>query len=175
MATQSGVTPLIVSNVNWTNFLKDIAELTGHSPTRGIDASNLKLADYPRFIVSLGEFQNKKQVQPLEVINAAGFLTRHLFFGFLIFGKSSSIFKIMELTDLDVTSAKMKGGGKVAVVTGNLKVWKDATLACLRPYEVRWIFNQCLEYFYQLGLGIIWNDCRKQGLKDGTYLLEYKE
>lgn len=175
MATQSGVIPLIVSNVNWTNFLKDIAELTGRSPIRGLDASNIKLGDYARFITSLGEFQNGKNLDPLTTIREKEYLLRHLFFGFLIFGATSSIFKIMEVTDLNILTARMKEGGRVAVVTGTLKQWKDATLACVKPYEVRWILNQCLGYFRQLGLGIIWDDCRKQGLKDGTYLLEYKE
>jgi hypothetical protein len=180
MAGQTSVKPLVSSNIAWTEFLKNVAELTGHSPSRGIDSSNLKLSGYACFLASLGEFQSGKEQNPLDILRNDDYLLRHLFFGFLISGSTSLIFRIMELTDLDVTTAKSKNKGRVAIVTGNLQRWKDAIVICLnqsliKNFELRWAFNQCLDCFYSAGLRNIFDDYRKKGLKDKTFLLEYKE
>ncbi len=179
MAGQTSVKPLLAPNIAWVTYLKDVAELAGHSPTRGLDASNLKLSDYARFLASLGEFQSCKALKPFDTLKSNNHLLRHLFFGFLISGSSSLIFRIMELTDLDVTTARGKDKIRIAVVTGDLKKWKDAIIICLdksliKNFELRWVFNQCLDFLYAAGLRNIFDDYRKSGLEDRTYLLEYK-
>lgn len=180
MAGQTSVKPLILSNVDWTNFIKNVAVLAGHSPTRGLDASGLKLGDYTRFIAALGEFQSGKALKPFDTLKSNNHLLRHLFFGFLISGSTSLIFRIMELTDLDVTTAKVKDKGRMAIVTGTLGEWKAAIITCLdksliKNFELRWVFNSCLDTFYTAGLRNIFDDYRKKGLEDRTYLLEYKK
>lgn len=179
MAGQTSVNPLLMSNIAWTNFIKYIADLTGLSPTSSIDNSNLKLSDYARYLVTLGEFQSGKQQEPLNVLRNNDHLLRHLFFGFLISGSSTLIFKIMELTDLNVITTKKTGKGRVAVITGTLKEWKDSIIICLnqklvRNYELRWVFNECLNCFYAAGLRNVFDNYRKKGLEDQTYLLEFK-
>lgn len=179
MVTQTGVNPLLVSSVAWTQFIKNTAELTGHSPTHSIDNSNLKLSDYARYLVTLGEFQSGKQQNPLDVLRDNDHLLRHLSFGFLISGTTSLIFRVMELTDLNVLTAKGVDKGRVAVVTGTLEQWKKAIIACLsqkliKNYELRWVFNECLNCFYSAGLRNIFDNYRKKGLEDQTFLLEYK-
>ena len=179
MAGQTSVKPLIAPNIAWVTYLKDVAELAGHSPTRGLDASRLKLSDYARFLASLGELQSGKEQKPLDILRSQSNPLKHLFFGFLISGSTSLIFRIMELTDLDVTTARGKDKIRVALVTGNLKQWKDAIIICLdksliKNFELRWVFNQCLDFLYAAGLRNIFDDYRKSGLEDRTYLLEYK-
>lgn len=179
MAGQVSVNPLLASNVAWAAYLNDIATLTGRSPTSGLDSSNLKLKDAARFIASVGEFQSGKEQKPLEVLRNHTNPLKHVFFGFLISGSTSLIFRILELTDLDVTSARGKDKGRVAVITGNLQQWKDAIITCLdkqliRNYELRWVFNQCLDFLYSAGLRNVFDNYRKSGLEDHTYLLEYK-
>jgi len=180
MAGQTSVKPLILFNVDWTNFIKNVAALTGHSPTRGLDASGLKLGGYTRFIAALGEFQSGKALNPFDTLKSNNHLLRHLFFGFLVSGSTSLIYRIMELTDLNVTSAKAKDKGRVAVVSGTLEEWKAAIITCLdkslvRNFELRWVFNSCLDIFYSAGLRNVFDDYRKKGLEDQTYLLEYKK
>lgn len=179
MAGQTSVKPLILSNVDWTNFIKNVAELVGYSPTRGLDASGLKLGYYTRFIVALGEFQSGKEEKPLDVLHNSDYILRHLSFSFLISGSSSLVFRVMELTDLDVLTAKGKDKGRVAVVSGTLKQWKEAIIVCLdqklvKNFELRWVFNQILDYLYQAGLRNIFDNYRKKGLEDQTFLLEFK-
>ena len=179
MVGQVSVNPLLASNIAWIAYLNDTSNLIGRSPTLGIDNSNLKLSDYARFLASLGELQSGKEQKPLDILRSQSNPLKHLFFGFLISGSSSLIFRIMELTDLDVTTARGKNKGRVAVVTGNLKQWKDAIIVCLdqkliKNYELRWVFNQCLDFLYVAGLRNIFDDYRKSGLEDQTYLLEYK-
>lgn len=179
MASQTSVIPLLMSNISWANFIKDVADLTSRSPTSSIDNSNLKLSDYARYLVTLGEFQSGKQQAPLDILRNNDHLLRCLFFGFLINGSSSLIFRIMELTDLDVLTAKGADKSRIAVVNGSLKQWKDAIIICLsqkliKNYELRYVFNECLNCFYAAGLRNIFDNYRKKGLEDQTYLLEYK-
>lgn len=180
MAGQTSVTPLTMSNVNWTHFIKNVAELTGHSPTHSIDNSQLKFGDCANFLIALGEFQSNKEEKPLDVLRNNDYLLRHLHFGFLISGSTASAFRILELTDLDVLTAKGKNKGRVIIITGTLKQWKDAIVICLgqklvKNFELRWIFNQCLDCFYQAGLRNIFDDYKRKELEDQTYLLEYKK
>lgn len=180
MADQTSVKPLLTSGLAWTEFLKYTAELIGHSPSRGIDSSNLKLSDYACFLAALGEFQSGKEEEPLNTLRNNDYILKHLFFGFLISGSTSLIFRIMELTDLNVITAKAKNKGRVAIVTGTLYQWKSAIIACLdqkliKNFELRWVFNECLNCFYISGLRNVFDDYRKVGLKDQTYLLEYKK
>jgi len=182
MVTQTGITPLVASNIAWTNFIKDVAELTGHSPTQNIDKSNCKLSDYGKYIIALSEFQSNKDIEPLQVLKSSEHLLDHLFFSFLVFGSNNLIFRIMELTYLNVISAKTKEKGRLAVVSGTLRQWKSAIIICSRlkapwiniPKDVRWVFNNCLDYFNQFGLGNIFDNYRRIQLKDGTLLLEKK-
>lgn len=179
MAGQTSVNPLIAPNIAWVTYIKDTVSLTGHSPARGLDSSNLKLSDYARFLVSIGEFQSGKIQKPLDILRGESSPLKHLFFGFLISGSTSLIFRIMELTDLEVTTARGLNKTRIAIVTGTLSQWKDAIVSCLnqkliRNFELRWTFNQCLDFLYAAGLRNVFDDYRRKGLEDRTFVLEYK-
>lgn len=154
--------------------------MTGRSPARGLDSSNLKLSDYARFLVSIGEFQSGKEQTPLDILREESNPLKHLFFGFLISGSTSLIFRIMELTTLEVTTARGLDKIRAAIVTGTLGQWKDAIVACLdqrmvHNFELRWTFNQCLDFLHAAGLRAIFDNYRRKGLDDRTFLLEYKK
>lgn len=180
MATQTGVKPILVSNIAWTEFLKDAAALCGHSPNQGIDSYSYQLKDYARWIATLGEFRNGEECDPKQILYTANDLLSHLYFGFMVDGSANLIYQIMELTDLKIVSARLKEKrGRAAIVSGTLKQWKDATINILcsnekRNRELRWTFSQCLNFFFHLGLHDIWHDYRKRSMKDQTYLLEEK-
>ena len=86
------------------------------------------------------------------------------------------MWEMLEKTYLNIISNNSKEG-RVAIVTGSLKQWKQAIIEILstsQSFEVRKIFNICLDVFYKLGLREIWHEYRKRSLKDKTYLLERK-
>lgn len=181
MATskETGVIPIMVPHFAWTDFLKDVASLCGHSPICGVDSYPYKLKDYARLIAVFGEFRNGKSCDPKKTLRSSDDLLQLLHFGFVIHGSTGLIFRIMELTDLKIISAKMQGKGRAAIVTGTLKQWQDAVISGLsttipKNSELRWVFSQCLDFFEQLGLQDIWYDYRKRALQDQTYLLEAK-
>lgn len=180
MATQTGVKPILVSTPAWTEFLKDAADLCGHSPTQGIDSYNYNLKDYARLIAVFGEFRSGKMCDPKQTLQSAGDLLSHLHFGFMVDGSANLIYQIMELTDLKIISARLKDRkGRAAIVSGTLKQWQEAIINILcssthRNQELRWVFSQCLDFFYRIGLYDIWHNYRKQAQSDQTYLLEEK-
>jgi hypothetical protein len=175
MAGQTGVRLITVPSIDWENYLKDVAELTGHSPTSSIDRSIIKWKDLAKYLISLGEF--KGDLDPNSSLRNSSLLS-HLFFSFLIDTTASTMFKIMELTDLSVSAAVRKNPkGRIAVVSGNLKQWKDAVVSALRSKQnpdVLWIFKECHQVFCEMGLTAVWSDYRKIPVTELTYLLEYK-
>lgn len=126
MALKLSVTPIMGSNVNWNVFLKDTLTLTGHSLTKRIDASGLKLSNHAKYLLALNVFEgnNDNPIDALKIMDAP---LRHLSFSFLITGSSALIFDICEKTDLSIISKRIKGG-RVALVTGTLKQWKEANV-----------------------------------------------
>lgn len=178
MAGQTSVKPLLATSVDWLAHIKNVAELVGRSPTRGIDDSGLKLSNHAIFLASLAEFHSGKPEQPLDILRNDNMVLRHLFFGFLISGTKSMICRIMEMTDLDITTTNTLADGRAAVVTGTLQVWKSAIVICLHQqldFDLRCVFNKCLDVFFAAGLQNVFADYRKTGLPDKTYLLEYRE
>ncbi len=176
-AGQSGVKPIIGSAIAWSELIKYIAELTGQSPTSSVDSYGYKLSDYASFVSSVGEFRTGKIQNPLITIQNANDILNHLHFGFLIYGKSSLIFVILEQTDLKITTAKIKNG-RVAIVTGTLGQWKQAVISILSNKttgEARQIFSYCYDFFQSIGLQSVWAEYRKKQTGPNMYLLEYKK
>lgn len=137
MLTQElNVRPIMGSNINWNVFLKDITTLTGLNLVKRIDASGLKLSDYAKYLLALDVFNGSTE-NPIDALKNMEAPLNHVSFSFLINGSSALIFKICEKTELSVISRKIKGG-RVAIVTGTLKQWRDAHLG--------------LEIFRKLGL-----------------------
>jgi len=139
MTQKLSVTPIMGSNINWDAFLKDTLTFTGHCFTRRADASGLVLSTYAKYLLALDVF-NGNDNNPIDSLKEMEAPLKHISFSFLVMGPSSLIFGICEKTDLSVISKRIKGG-RVAVVTGTLKQWKEA--------NVKGCF---LEVFQRLGL-----------------------
>ena len=176
-ASQTGVKPLTGSSFDWAELVKDIAELTGQSPTSSIDSYGFKLTDYSRFISTVSEFRTRGIKNPLKRLQNANDILNHLHFGFLMHGKSSLFFTIMEQTDLKITTSRIEGG-RVGVVSGTLLQWKNAVINILSggsTAEAKWAFSYCYDFFQSLGLQSVWADYRAKQTDDQVYLLEYKK
>ena len=169
MTIKSCITPISGPSIRWNIFLKDTLDLTGHSSTREIDASGLKLGDYARFISAIGEFQNNGAI-PIDTLKNNSALLHHLYFSFLITGSSELILKINEL---HITSTKIKGG-RVALVSGNLVKWRQLTIElCKDPIDYK-IGKTLLDFFSKLDLQYIFANYTRTQQSNGTLLLEYK-
>ena len=153
MPAPVSVTPITGSVVAWTRFLKDILQVTGHSPTRSIDVSGLTLSEYAKYIIALKELRDKEVSNPVDTLRDAGSLLQHIHFSFLIGGSTGLIFKICELTALSVLSTHIKKG-RFALVSGTLGEWKDAIaeLSKDKSSETRRVLETLLGFFSTLGL-----------------------
>ena len=159
MSISVSVTPITGSMISWTRFLKDTLQVTGHSPTRSIDASGLILSDYAKYIIALKELRSKEVSNPVDTLRDAGSLLQHIHFSFLIGGSAGLIFKICELTVLSVLSTRIKKG-RFALVSGTLGEWKDAIteLSKDKSSETQCIVETLLGFFSTLGLKHVFAD-----------------
>ena len=175
MSPESSVTPVIIPNIAWDTFLQDVADSTGHSPTRSIDESGQQLSLYAKFFTSLQELRENKTANPLDVLRTANMLLNHLAFSFLVEGSSIMIFKVLEMTTLHGVSAKTEKG-RVVLLSGTLGEWKLATIDLCNSSrsDLRWTGKTLLEFFSKLGLKSIFANFDSKIRSDGTLLLEYK-
>lgn len=169
------VIPITICNVAWQQYLSSTSEWLGQPPSRGIDASGSKFCDFAKYTASLGEFEAQRILDPKRTLRSEGPWLRHTFYSFLILTSEQTILKVAETTDLDVISVGSEDG-RVAVVSGNLKSWKDAVIVMCRE-EVskrsRALFNTIKEMFDNIGLADIWFDYRASSNQDSTFLLRY--
>lgn len=160
MTIAASVIPVAGSNVAWTHFLKDTVAATGHSPVREADASGLQLSPYAKYIAAIGELQaSPKLVQPIETLQNAGLILRHLHFSFIVVGSAKLIFRIMELSRLDSVTTAAKPKGRYALFSGTLEEWK-ATVHALssRDADCVEVAQALLEFFSRLGLKYVFQD-----------------
>ncbi|MEE9548745.1 MAG: hypothetical protein V3V68_05260 [Nitrosomonadaceae bacterium] len=153
MPAPTSVIPITVSTIAWTDFLKGTLQVTGRSPIRSIDASGFTLSDYAKYIIALNELRHKEVSNPVDTLRDAGSLLQHIHFSFLIGGSSGLIFKICELTPLNVLSTCIKKG-RFALVSGTLGEWKDAIteLSKSKSSEAQWVVETLLGFFSSFGL-----------------------
>jgi hypothetical protein len=161
----------------WGEYLKIISDLTGHSPSRGVDIDGQHLSDYAKFLVSLDEFRVGKILKSVDTLSKSSTTLRHLFFSFILTTTPTTLLKLSELSDLNIISAR-NDHKRVAYISGTLLQWRTAVIAALdnieHDVEIRYIFNKALEFFNQCGFKYIFSNYSRKNLADGTFLLEYK-
>lgn len=175
MPQELNVTPVVIPNIAWDTFLKDIFDSTGHSPTRSVDESGQKLSIFAKFLTALHELRENKTTNPIDVLRTANMLLNHLAFSFLVEGSNIMIFRVLEMTALNGVSAKTEKG-RVVLLSGTLGEWKLATVdLCNAKYaDLRWLGKTLLEFFFKLGLKSIFANFDSEIRQDGTLLLTYK-
>jgi len=171
MASQINVTPLIVPIVNWTDFLKDVSDLTGQSLTQNIDTLQHKLSPHARFLMALMVLNGETDLfRGLSYSNA---FWKHLSFSFLISAPHHVIVTCLEFSDLKVSILVKKSKTEcLAIITGTLKEWFDAIIAgCSnqRSHNHRILFTQCYELFRKIQLDHLWRDYSREYQSNETY------
>ena len=175
MAVKPHVTFIASSTIRWDTFLKETMDLTGRSPTKGTDASGLNLSDYARFITALGEFRDQRVSNPIDTMQEANAILCHVYLSFLISGSSALIFRVGELTELSMVMAKLADNkGRVALVSGNLRQWKEAVVELCKVTQTRAVGNIVSGFFFKLGLQYVFSDFNRKTLPTGLFLLEHK-
>jgi hypothetical protein len=162
------VIPILLPNIAWTKFLKDVAEFSGHSPTSNIDNCKIKLPDFSKYVVALDEMRNGVG-DALDVLRNENTPLNHLFFSFLVSCSKEAVFNIIEASNLNIVL-----GNNVAVVSGTLLEWRDATTNYYSEEQARQVINKCLSFFSRIGLGHVWDEYRRKAVDKETFLLEKK-
>lgn len=170
------IKPISQPNIDWTTFLKSCNEALGYSPIRGVDCLKQELSDPARMLASLAAFHDRLNIKnPITAIRDCGSLLRHLNYIFLVYCDRDLISDIREKTQLNITSTPAPDGGRVAVISGSLFDYRQATLECCVPesnFDIRYLFDGFMLYFESIGLGLLWQGHRKKPLRDRTFLLE---
>lgn len=169
MAVETSVIPIMIPNIAWEKFIKDASAFGGHSPTFTADNSTIPLSDFAKYIVTIDEFQNGQTATALEILRNETNPLKHLFFSFLVTCSPKTLLRIIETTEISVTSRKPQ-----AILSGTLLRWRDALVTYQELKEVRTIFNYCLHFFSRLGLLNIWDNYRRKPFDSETFLLERK-
>jgi len=160
--------PLAVTQPEWRIFIDVCQRILGESPTRGIDASHLKLEDPASFLGSLD--MNNAPVDALRDQHNLGHF--HFSISFLFVGDVEACILLCD-TGLRVTS-KGSSRRRVCIITGFMADWYHAVLSgCRRSaeYDLRWIMNRVLMHFERAGFGELFSGFKKQQLQDGTFVL----
>lgn len=153
MATEASVTPIFAPIIDWSIFLKDTASVLSRKITQTIDATDLKLTDYAKFLITLRELRDNKKANPIDALRDSGILLRHLHFGFIIGGSTKLILKISELSKLCITSTQRSGKGRLALISGDLGEWKVLIHEFKKVAgEAEWVAETLLDFFSHLGL-----------------------
>lgn len=167
----------MVPAINWSEFLRVTNEVLGYSPVRIVDSCPRQLSDHARFVAVAASFQDRGITNAIESLRDSLDLIQHLQFVFCVYADTETFIQIRARTDLKITVTDAMDGERIAIVSGNLKEWYEATLVCCQerqPYNLRILFDKFVLIFDKLGLGDIWHTTRKRSLPDHTFLLEQK-
>lgn len=171
------VWPLAILKINFEDLIKSYRELTGRSLTGRMDAHGMKVGDYASYIAALSVVQSIGSDNPVVAIEESGLLKDHLFFTFGVHAPVEVIFEIISRTRLRVTSTATTDGFRLAVVSGTLTQWFDATLEfCTKSVTpgVREFGDRVVLLFDTGGLSLLWRGYRKRMQADKTFILEEK-
>lgn len=147
------IIPLSVPRINWKDFIEVTQEVLGISPTRGLDANNIKL-DSPAAFPACLTFDNK----PVEALANSDAVLRHSYATFMIVGSRKEITWIATRVCLE-RLYKSGEDESFIVLSGNMLQWKQEIVWALRehsyaPKYIRDIFDQLLCAFKKAGYEI---------------------
>jgi len=108
------VFPIGQGTVVWTEFTSIVREYTGLKINKSIDASQLILSDYEKFLRAIGQFSARADSSALV----------HLYFSFIIICTNRQALDLAESSNLAITSTKA-GRRRLLYCSGNLITWID--------------------------------------------------
>lgn len=161
---------IAVPQVDWHNFVGDVNDTIGRSPTRNVDHAGMKAGSLLSYIASLAEFRTEGS-EAHSAIREASRLLQHLSFTFLCTVDDSLYLQILKSVGTDLFIDYSEKGTFLA--TANLKVWKQLVIENCKeqtPATVRLFFNGIYIALCKLQLSSVWDAYQKRTLSDGTII-----
>ena len=165
---RSQIYPITTTKVDWQVFDQTCQEFINISPLRQADTEHLNIDDPGTFIGTLDI-----NVGVLETLRHKHDLCRHCSFGFLIETEEIFYYKLLSYTDLNISLLHRAKDGVIAIMTADMRTWRNETLNWCVPYtheEIRYIFNSCISFFFQCRLKELWKDYKQCYLADKTFV-----
>jgi len=160
--------PLALTKVEWKVFVDVVQRGLGFSPTRGLDACHLNVADPAAFLGSLDMENN-----PLDALRDL-FNCGHKHFCVSFIGLfDEDLVLLLNKTNLTIHWRQHKKTF-VTILTGTMDAWISAVLSACKiseDYELRRVMNIVLASFEQVGFREIFSKFTKKQLPDGTFTL----
>jgi len=161
--------PLAITHVEWSIFTDVCQRVIGVSPTRGIDASHLKLKDPAAFLGSF-DTQNEPLIALRDSFNPGH---KHFSISFIMVLDTEGVIALQN-TGLELFTREGKRRQILAIATGSMDEWHRAVCYGCREIaslELRFIMNHVVARFEQAGFREIFSHLKKHKLHDQTFVL----
>lgn len=169
---------LIKPDIDIDLFLRTTKQAIGLNPSTSIDRGTKKFSEYEKFIAMLSSFHSEQAAQrPAEAIRRGASLYAHLNFGFMFGCTQRTILKSAERTRLSHTITEQLDEMVLALVSGDLGAWIDATIECTtedQDFNLRLLYDKVFLAFRKLKLTEFWWDTVTAKHDDGTFRIEAK-
>lgn len=168
------VVPVIAPDVDWTSLIRTATDLIGRSPSAPLDAARIPVGTLKSLIPILGEF-SEGGVSPHNYLRSrdADRVLEHLAISFLIEAEPEAFYALLALGRLTVLFAR--GRNDAALVTANVRLWREAILEGCRDAHsdrrpLRLLLGEVIGCFLRAGLADVLNIQAKPA-PDGTFTL----
>lgn len=159
-------------------FLQTVKKAIGYDPAKPINRGTKKFGEFERFIAMLSCFHSPEITErPTAAIRRSGSLCAHISFSFLVAATPTTISKSAERSGLKHTITEQLDETCLAVVSGTLKEWIDATIECTTDdvdFNLRFLYDQVFLIFKKLKLKEFWWDTTTRKADDGTFHIEHR-
>ena len=177
---QSELILIATSDVNWTTYLSSLNSILKRKPTQELDRYKYTTESVFGFLGTINELLRPGS-HPNTALSDLNLL-RHVSFTFLFATDKATLDDLIRRAGsiIAVTTASNLPDDELclSVVSGDMQDWYFASLACctgVETYELRRLFGSLILSFEAMGLGRIFEGCKKYPLVDKTFkLLERK-
>lgn len=160
------VIPLAATQPSWKLFISSIQDITGNSPTRGIDEQGLKMG-----VNSFAQCIDLKN-SPHEALREYNPHLSHVYIVLMCEGDQDFLRMLQTIRELTVSSP-VQG---LIYISGSLDQWDSIIRRMLRKvmkgrWEAQAFFTYCYSLFRAIGYKDLWNDLTADDIGNNIKLL----
>lgn len=167
---QYPLTPLAITDCDFTTLHRVVKAVTGLNPLQSLDAAGISPGKPSAFLGALGLNGNAR-----DTIRNKQYVRKHMMASFIGEVGEHTISGLANYTDLRILSEEGKRKGSVLLImSGDLQEWFVSILSTHYkhiPSDIRFIMNGCLLYFERVGFNDLWFGYTKEQLTDDTFIL----
>lgn len=157
--------------IDFDSFLSMASQSLGFNPAVVADKSSKKMVDSERFIWIL---QSMKDIDTLRVRD---YFFEHINISAMFLSLTDDLLEIAEICVMPhISTTTLRRDVSLAVITGNLKQWREAmTIGCSKDVSltIGTLFTEIYQTFVKDGFGFVWSQYNVKGHTHGQLLLEY--